>query len=179
MVADITSRDSVQAAFAKIGGELGQLDILVCNTGVLPAMGPLLEADPAEWWNGFEAMVKGVFNSVQVFKVHAKPNATLINVSSCVGHLPAVPGISAYTGSKIATAKIFETLSAEEPGWMVVNIQPGHVSTEINRNTPFAIGPDHGEFCCCVRDIWIDADTVKLSYQDRSWCGSQVLKRGS
>ncbi|HET6391620.1 MAG TPA: SDR family NAD(P)-dependent oxidoreductase, partial [Blastococcus sp.] len=58
--ADVTDRPSVEAAVEAVVGELGQVDLLVNNAGVIDELEvPLWEADPDQWWDVVTSHVKG------------------------------------------------------------------------------------------------------------------------
>jgi len=46
-----------------------------------------------------------------------------------------VPGQSAYSASKVATTRLFETFAIENPKLRVVNIAPGVVLTDMHQKT--------------------------------------------
>ncbi|KAK3110923.1 hypothetical protein LTR53_014306, partial [Teratosphaeriaceae sp. CCFEE 6253] len=48
--ADVTDKSAMQ----KAADEVGRWDILVSNAGYLSATSPLVDAEAAEWWKGFE-----------------------------------------------------------------------------------------------------------------------------
>ncbi len=56
---DVTDREAVERAFAKIEHELGPVSILVNNAGTLDAIGPFWEVDPDVWWREVETHLRG------------------------------------------------------------------------------------------------------------------------
>jgi NAD(P)-dependent dehydrogenase (short-subunit alcohol dehydrogenase family) len=130
--ADISNADSVRGAFGNIKKNLGDIDILVCNAGYLSKFEKLGDADPEEWWKGYEINVRGAFNCTRAFLSVAAPRAILVDVSTCVVHMPAMQAGSAYVSSKLAATKIYETFGAENPNLDVTHVHPGVVSSEIN-----------------------------------------------
>jgi NAD(P)-dependent dehydrogenase (short-subunit alcohol dehydrogenase family) len=129
---DISQADSVRGAFGNIKKDLGEIDILVCNAGYLSKFEKLEEADPEEWWKGYEVNVMGAFNCTRAFLSVSAPRAILVDVSTGVVHMPAMSSGSAYVGSKLAATKVYETFGAENPNIEVVHVHPGVVSSEIN-----------------------------------------------
>jgi len=130
---DITKKDSIATAFKQIGEQVGKpVDILVANAGFLPTPGTIENSDINDFWNAFEINVLGSFLSVRAFLPIAAINATVINITSGLAHVPAMPGVSAYSSSKMGAAKFFEYLHYEKPEWKVVNVHPGVVESEMN-----------------------------------------------
>ncbi len=61
VVADVSSRESVEAMVEEVERELGPIDLLVANAGI-SGWGPSTwEIEPDDWWNVFEINVLGVF----------------------------------------------------------------------------------------------------------------------
>lgn len=129
---DISEPDSVRGAFGNIKQQLGEIDILVCNAGYLSSFERLDSADPEEWWKGYEINVRGAFNCTRAFLSVASPRAILVDISTCVVHMPAGPSLSAYVSSKLAATKVYEFFGAENPSIDVVHIHPGVVYSDIN-----------------------------------------------
>jgi len=142
-VADTTNVASLNSAFEKMHSEFGKLDILVANAGYLNQPASILGADADNWWTHMDVNVRGTFNTIRAFMPFSRSEvvdgktlskATILNISSAVGHLPAIEqlvGMSAYAVSKIAGAKMIEYLATEVPGLKVVNLQPGAIVSDM------------------------------------------------
>jgi NAD(P)-dependent dehydrogenase (short-subunit alcohol dehydrogenase family) len=102
-------------------------------------------ADPEEWWKGYEINVKGAFNCTRAFLSVCSPRPILVDISTCVVHMPAMSAGSAYISSKLAATKVYETFGSENLNVDVVHIHPGVVSSEINAKSGIA-AQDGGEF---------------------------------
>lgn len=61
VVADVSDPASVAPMIDRVGWELGPVDLLVNNAAVAAPIGPLREADPAEWWRAVEINLRGSF----------------------------------------------------------------------------------------------------------------------
>src|ERR1035437_5969962 len=48
-IADVSERDQVAEMATQVFNEIGKIDVLVCNAGILGPMGPFLENDLEEW----------------------------------------------------------------------------------------------------------------------------------
>jgi NAD(P)-dependent dehydrogenase (short-subunit alcohol dehydrogenase family) len=81
---DIADADSVRGAFGNIKKDLGPIDILVCAAGYLPDFHSLNDAEPKEWWKGFEINTKGAFNCSRALLSNCSSNAILVDISTCV-----------------------------------------------------------------------------------------------
>ncbi|KAF2468405.1 NAD(P)-binding protein [Lindgomyces ingoldianus] len=135
------------------------VDVVVANAGHLATVAPIPAAAPTaghssteqtkldpvlmDWWRAFEVNVKGVFLLARHFLASAMPSAVFLNVSAGACHLnPVLPGFSAYAGSKIATARVIETLQEENPAFRFYNVQPGVVKTDMLTNSGLLAIPD-------------------------------------
>jgi NAD(P)-dependent dehydrogenase (short-subunit alcohol dehydrogenase family) len=144
IVADVTDAAAVQAAFDAIVKEFGKIDVCISNAGYLSAVESIVASEADDWWKSFETNVKGAFNIARAFLSHAKPGATLLGLTTCVAHMPSVPGHSAYAASKIAGAKMHEYLADEHPDIHFVSMHPGVIVTDMSMKSGFP-GLDHGK----------------------------------
>ncbi|KAH7324256.1 hypothetical protein B0I35DRAFT_423807 [Stachybotrys elegans] len=128
---DIAQRSSIDAAVSAIGGKMGKIDIFVPCAGILTRFGPLRDYDGDEFKRGLDMNVMGAFNALQAFLPWAAPNAMVFNISSALAHVKPNLEVVSYAVNKIAIAKMFDYLAAENPDLHVVNIQPGVIDTEI------------------------------------------------
>jgi NAD(P)-dependent dehydrogenase (short-subunit alcohol dehydrogenase family) len=143
--ADVTKATDVDAAFDQIASEFGKIDVFVSNSGFLSTPNTIASSDFDDWWTSMETNVKGSFLVSRAFLRHAAKDAYLLNISTAIGHMPALPmGISAYAASKAAAIKLFEYIAVENPGIHVVNVQPGIVESDVNRKSGFP-GMDNGK----------------------------------
>jgi NAD(P)-dependent dehydrogenase (short-subunit alcohol dehydrogenase family) len=133
--ADITDREAVSSAFRQAIAAFGHMDILIQNAGYLDAHRPLLDSDLGDYWKTFEINVKGGLLATQQFLKQSQPGDTIINVGSGAGHLPPIPGYSAYSASKLAFAKMIESVQLENPHLRVFNINPGAIATEMQKKS--------------------------------------------
>jgi NAD(P)-dependent dehydrogenase (short-subunit alcohol dehydrogenase family) len=136
-VSDVTDEKTFTAAMDDVKKTLGPISIFIDNAGFL-YKGPLMTQDPgflADWWKELEVNVLGSLIAFRAFLPNAAPNATLINNTSGIGHLPAMPFISSYQVSKLANSKLMENISVEHPELFVLNVQPGVIDSTINRKS--------------------------------------------
>lgn len=135
-VADIVDKNALVGAFESIKATVGVVNVLVANAAYLPALSTIADADINDWYDGFEVNVKGNFNLVTAFVPVAAKDATVINLTSGVVHLPYAPGYSAYHTSKLAGTKFFDYLHHEYPEFFVLSVHPGVLRTEMSAKTP-------------------------------------------
>lgn len=168
--ADLTKREDVDRALKSFVGKVGKISILVANAGALPEPGPLATMDAALFMKGFEVNVLTCLNAIQAFIPLAASNAVVFSISSGIGHIAPMPGMSSYAASKSAGTKMVDHFAAENPDLHFVNIQPGVVSTEINEGTSM-LGQDEpalpGHFL-----VWLassEAEFLKSKYVWVNW----------
>ncbi|KAH7161198.1 hypothetical protein EDB81DRAFT_682672 [Dactylonectria macrodidyma] len=127
---DITNPTAVDGALEAFARECasGKLDILVANAGSLGPLTSIRDANPAEWWNGFEVNIKGNFNLVHAFLPQANAASAIVHLSSAVVHGPYFPNESSYCASKTGAVKLFEYVHHENPEMFVLCLQPGLVA---------------------------------------------------
>ena len=142
--ADLTKREEVDTALQSFVGKVGKISILVANAGAHPELGPLATMHAVSFMKGFEINVLTCLNAVQAFIPVAASNAMVFSISSGIGHIAPMPGMSSYAASKSAGIKMIDYFAAENPDLHFVHIQPGVVSTEINEGTSM-VGQDERE----------------------------------
>ncbi|WP_392467555.1 SDR family oxidoreductase [Arsenicicoccus cauae] len=110
----------------------GSLDLLVNNTGINPAYGPLMHIDLDVARKILDTNVVAALSWVQ--KAHAawmgEHGGAVVNVGSVAG-LRAAPGIALYGASKAALLHLTEELAVElGPGIRVNAVAPAVVKTD-------------------------------------------------
>jgi NADP-dependent 3-hydroxy acid dehydrogenase YdfG len=134
---DVSDRDAVERAAAAIRDELGRVDLVVANAGVmLPA--PFEEADTAEWDRMLDTNVRGLLYTGRAFAADLLATAAeggradLVHVGSIGGH-QVFQNYGVYGATKAAVAHLTRNLRAElgPRGVRVKNVEPGLVRTEL------------------------------------------------
>ena len=110
----------------------GRADVLVNNTGINPAYGPMIELDHGVARKTFEVNVLGALSWTQ--QVHrewmAEHGGAVLNVASMAGLKPA-PGIAYYGTTKAALVHMTEELAVElGPDIRVNAVAPAVVKTQ-------------------------------------------------
>jgi NAD(P)-dependent dehydrogenase (short-subunit alcohol dehydrogenase family) len=137
VAADVTDRPSVEAAVEAVVGELGQVDLLVNNAGVIDELEvPLWEADPDQWWDVVTSHVKGSFllaRAVVPWMV-LRNRGRVVNLASGMS-VRARPEYSAYSVAKTGLMRMTEALAGALEGSDVraFDVSPGVVDTQMTR----------------------------------------------
>jgi NAD(P)-dependent dehydrogenase (short-subunit alcohol dehydrogenase family) len=140
VAADVTDRASVDTAVARVVEELGQVDVLVNNAGLIDEFEvPLWEADPDQWWDVMSSHVRGSFllcRSVVPWMV-LRNRGRVVNLASGMSVRPR-PEYSAYSVAKTALMRMTEALVGGLEGSDVraFDVAPGVVETEMTRSMP-------------------------------------------
>jgi NAD(P)-dependent dehydrogenase (short-subunit alcohol dehydrogenase family) len=135
---DVTDRPSVEAAVARVTEELGHVDLLVNNAGLIDAAEvPLWEADPDQWWDVVASHVKGSFLLCRTVVpwMLLRNQGRIVNIAS--GQSVRVnPIYSAYGVAKTGLMRITEALDASLEGSDVkaFDLAPGVVDTPMTRS---------------------------------------------
>ena len=142
--ADVTEADQVAAAVAATVGELGRLDTLVNNAGLL-RMGEAAEAPLADWDDLVSDNVLGVLYATRVALPHLiaaaadspRGVADVVTISSTGGRV-ARPGTAVYSLTKFGVNAFSEGIRQELLGKRVRVglVEPGTVQTEITEHLP-------------------------------------------
>lgn len=138
--ADITERAEAEAAVARAAHELGRIDVLVNNAGVM-LLGPILDAPVEEWEQMVRINVLGLLYCARAALPHLISAATseprhtsdLVNISSVAGRVVR-RGSGVYNATKHAVGAFSESLRQEVTGRhvRVSLVEPGAVATELS-----------------------------------------------
>jgi NADP-dependent 3-hydroxy acid dehydrogenase YdfG len=140
--ADVTSEDSVAEAAALVQDQLGDLDLLVNNAGVMDVV-PFADAPVDTWRRTVDVNLTGLINVTHAFLPALRRSAAtrttdLINVSSLAGER-INPGMAVYGATKAAVSHLTRTLRAElaGEGIRVTDLEPGMIDgTELADSFP-------------------------------------------
>jgi NAD(P)-dependent dehydrogenase (short-subunit alcohol dehydrogenase family) len=129
VVIDITDEQSVQGVLDQIG----EVDVLVNNAGLLHLHGPLLGLSTADFDAIFRVNVHGTFVVTQAVAqrmVIARRGGAIVSISS-IGARQPTPGMGAYESSKAALDQLTRWAAVElaEHGIRVNAVAPGPVLT--------------------------------------------------
>ena len=130
---DVGDEQQAQAFVQRAHAELGRLDVLVNNAGVM-LLGPIENAPTEEWRRMIHANVFAVLYCTHAALplMHAQGSGHIVNVSSVAGRV-ARQGSGVYNLTKFGVGAFSESLRQEgvAMGVRVTLIEPGAVSTEL------------------------------------------------
>jgi len=130
---DVGQEAQARAFVQRAHDELGKLDALVNNAGVM-LLGPIENADTEEWRRMIDANVYGVLycSHAALPLMHAQGSGHIINVSSVAGRV-ARAGSGVYNLTKFGVGAFSESLRQEGVplGVRVTIVEPGAVATEL------------------------------------------------
>jgi NADP-dependent 3-hydroxy acid dehydrogenase YdfG len=141
---DVSDREGAEAAVARTVEELGRLDVLVNNAGVM-LLGPMLEAPVEEWQQMVEVNLLGLMYMTKAAIPHLleaaagdRGVADVVNISSVAGRI-ARRNSGVYNATKFGVGAFSESLRQEVTGRHVriALVEPGAVATELqSHNRP-------------------------------------------
>ncbi len=137
--ADVTERGQAEDAVERTVSELGRVDTVVNNAGVM-LLGPALDSPIDEWDRMVALNVQGALyvthaalpHLVRAAESGPRQVADLVNISSTAGRV-ARPGGSVYALTKFGIAAFAESLRQEllKRRVRVSVVEPGTVNTEL------------------------------------------------
>lgn len=138
--ADVTDAKRLEAVAHEIESELGTVDLLVNNAGVM-LPGPIGEQPTAEWKRMIDTNLTGALTAIRAFlpaliaagEKHGV--ADLVNVSS-IGGKSVYPTYAVYGATKAGLTQLSAMLRAElaERNIRVTDLQPGLTDSELAGN---------------------------------------------
>lgn len=152
--ADVTDAGEVLAAAERVERELGPVDLLVNNAGVIEAHEvPAWEADPAEWRRVVEVDLVGPFHCVRAFvpAMVARGAGRVVNLNSGAGASDREV-YSAYCAAKAGLFRLSGNLHAAgyAAGLRAFEVSPGVVRSDMTAAMASHVG----------RTEWTDAQQV-------------------
>jgi NADP-dependent 3-hydroxy acid dehydrogenase YdfG len=142
--ADIADRAQAETAVDRTVAELGRLDTVVNNAGLM-RIGPAAQADPSDWDAMLEVNVQGLLYVTRAALPHLIRSAAdsprgvadLVNISSTAGRI-ARAGTAVYALTKFGIGAFSESIRQEVLGQRVRVglVEPGRVETEITADLP-------------------------------------------
>lgn len=145
ITADLTDQEQAKQAVSTTVEELGRLDTVVNNAGVM-LLGPIVEAPLEEWERMVDLNVKGLLYVAHASLSHLlaaaesgpRNVADMVNISSVAGRV-ARSGSGVYNATKHAVGAFSDSLRQEVTGRHVriSLVEPGAVATELaSHNRP-------------------------------------------
>ena len=136
---DVTDAEAAKAAVEHVASELGRIDTLVNNAGVM-LLGPAADAPWDEWQRMVDLNLTGLLSVAHAALPHLvkaaqdapRRVADMVNISSVAGRV-ARSGSGVYNATKFAVGAFSESLRQEfaRSHLRVSIIEPGAVETEL------------------------------------------------
>lgn len=129
--ADVASANDVRALFDTTEQQLGKVDVLVNNAGILK-MVALAETDDELYERTFAINTRGTFNTLREAASRMNDGGRIINFSSSTVGMN-LPNYSVYIASKAAVESLTQVFAKELRGrGITVNaVAPGPVATDL------------------------------------------------
>jgi NADP-dependent 3-hydroxy acid dehydrogenase YdfG len=152
---DVTDRAQAEALVERTVAELGRLDTVVNNAGVM-LLGPAVDAPIEEWERMVDLNLKGLLYVAKASLPHLLKSADqeprrvadMVNISSVAGRR-ARAGSAVYNATKHGVGAFSEALRQEvtERHLRVSLVEPGAVATELSsHNRPEVLEELRGRF---------------------------------
>ena len=129
--ADVANADDVRRMFEITEQQLGKVDVLVNNAGVLKTL-PLADTSDALYDQTFGINVRGTFNTLREAAARMNNGGRIVNFSSTTLALN-MPGYAIYNGTKAAVEAFTHVFAKELRGRNItVNaVAPGPIATSL------------------------------------------------
>jgi len=129
--ADVANAEEVRRMFDAVEKQLGQVDVLVNNAGVLKTV-PLAEHSDALYDQSFDINVRGTFNTLREAATRLNEGGRIVNFSSTTLALN-MPGYAIYNATKAAVEAFTHVFAKELRGRNItVNaVAPGPIATSL------------------------------------------------
>ena len=129
--ADVTNRESLEAAVAAVAADHGRLDVVINNAGI-SAIGTVEDNDDATWATVLDVNVTGMarMTAAALPWLRKSPAASVVNVSS-IAALNGLPQRALYSASKGAVLALTFAMATDHvrEGVRVNCVSPGTVAT--------------------------------------------------
>lgn len=143
-VADIANYDQVRKLKIEVTNEFGEIEILICNAGVLGPISKFLTSDLEKWISAIKINLMGsVFLTKAFLPSMIESGKGKIVQLSGGGATSPLPGLSSYAASKTGVVRFIETLAEEykDTGVDINAVAPGMLKTRM-LDEMLEAGPD-------------------------------------
>jgi 3-oxoacyl-[acyl-carrier protein] reductase len=129
--ADVSKADDVRRMFEITEQQLGKVDVLINNAGVLKTL-PLADTSDALYDQTFDINVRGTFNTLREAAARMNDGGRIVNFSSTTLALN-MPGYAIYNATKAAVEAFTHVFAKELRGRNItVNaVAPGPIATSL------------------------------------------------
>jgi NAD(P)-dependent dehydrogenase (short-subunit alcohol dehydrogenase family) len=129
--ADVGNWEATRVAAEAMQADLGAVDAVVANAGVLGPVAPVSELEPAEWSHALRVNLTGVFHTAKAAIPQMRSRGGAMVLVSSISGLRGYAGAAAYNASKHGVIGLMRTLANElaGDGIRVNAVCPGWVDT--------------------------------------------------
>ena len=131
---DVANIASVSEMFAELTHLGINVNIMICNAGVIGPIDKFLESESGEWQTAFNINFYGTINLIAMALPGMISNGSgrVIHISGGGATSPLF-GMSSYAAAKVAAVRLIETLALEykASGVMFNSIAPGMLKTQL------------------------------------------------
>jgi NAD(P)-dependent dehydrogenase (short-subunit alcohol dehydrogenase family) len=169
---DVTVREEVDALVDRVTRELGPIDLLINNAGII-TVGPAETMTPEDFEQAMATNFWGPLNAILAVlpSMRRRGEGRIANIAS-IGGKVSVPHLLPYSASKFALVGLSQGLRAElaGDGIQVITICPGLMRTGSPRHALFK-GRRRAEYA------WFSiTDSLPLVSMDAERAGRQILE---
>ncbi len=131
---DVTDRASLEPALTRVESELGGIEILVNNAGIVSVSGGVLQEKPEDWDKVLETQLNAVFllSKLAAKSMLKRKRGKIINIASMLSYFGS--GVApSYSAAKGAIVQLTKSMAIElAPHNIQVNaIAPGWIETDL------------------------------------------------
>lgn len=156
-VMDVSDAQSVQAFFADIRENVGEVDILVNSAGINIQKRTMAEMSPEDWERVLSINASGAYRCMHEVlpAMRERKDGLVVNISSVAGKRAITLGGVVYCASKFAMTALGTAVSNEvrQEGVRITNVYPGEVNTPILDNRPTPVSQEHKDAILQPEDI--------------------------
>ncbi|MEV8325437.1 SDR family oxidoreductase [Kitasatospora sp. NPDC056731] len=140
VTADVTRAGAVREAVRVVERDLGPIDLLINNAGLVDrAEVPLWETDANQWWQVIETNLRGPYNLLRCVLpgMVSRRRGRVVNLNSGFALRPD-GHYTAYATSKGALLQLSDNMadSLARHGIVILDISPGAVETDMTAGMP-------------------------------------------
>lgn len=170
LVRDLTNADDVQTMVAEVQHQLGAIDVLINNAGIITA-GPLDNIELRDYHDSMDTHFWAPLHAMQAVlpAMRRRGEGRIVNIAS-VGGKVAVPHLAPYCASKFALVGLSESFRSEllQHGIQVTTVCPGLMRTGSARHA-IVKGQHKKEYAA-----FIIADSLPMLSMDADAAGRQI-----
>jgi NAD(P)-dependent dehydrogenase (short-subunit alcohol dehydrogenase family) len=131
---DVSNRVTTAEMFEKLEALKININVLICNAGVIGPISKFLENKFEDWEDSFNVNLYGTMNLISEIlpSMVSRKKGRIIHISGGGATSPLF-GMSSYAASKAAAVRLIETLALEyqESGVTLNSIAPGMLKTKL------------------------------------------------